>query len=161
MVLGAAIALMFGIAMVQLFRNSGQAFNNSGMESMLIVMANGMADLFGKAYILVAPLIGVIGAFISGSATVSCTLFSSLQFAAATRLSLPTMLIVALQVCGGAMGNMTCVNNIVAACATCGTVGTEGRLMRSNVVPMVIYALLTVLILGGLIVVGYDPFPIN
>ncbi len=77
MVGGAAIALMFGIAMVQLFRNSGAQFNHSGMDSMLIVMANGMADLFGKAYIVVSPLIGVIGAFISGSATVSNTLFSN------------------------------------------------------------------------------------
>lgn len=98
MVGGAAIALMFGIAMVQLFRNSGAQFNHSGMDSMLIVMANGMADLFGKAYIVVSPLIGVIGAFISGSATVSNTLFSTLQFAAAIRLGLPAMLIVAMQV---------------------------------------------------------------
>lgn len=157
MVGGAAIALMFGIAMVQLFRNSGAQFNHSGMDSMLIVMANGMADLFGKAYIVVSPLIGVIGAFISGSATVSNTLFSTLQFAAAVRLGLPAMLIVAMQVMGGAMGNMVCVNNIVSACATCGTVGTEGRLIRSNIVPCLIYAVLTILILGGMIMAGIDP----
>ena len=161
MVGGAAIALLFGIAMVQLFRNSGAAYNNSGMESMLIVMANGLAALFGKAYIIVAPIIGVIGAFISGSATVSCTLFSTLQYAAAVKLGLPTMLIVAMQIMGGAMGNMVCVNNIVSACATCGTIGSEGRLMRSNVVPCLIYAALTILILGGLILAGYNPFPIG
>ena len=79
MVGGAAIALLFGIAMVQLFRNSGAAYNNSGMESMLIVMANGLAALFGKAYIIVAPIIGVIGAFISGSATVSLSLIHILN----------------------------------------------------------------------------------
>ena len=157
MVAGAAIALLFGIAMVQLFKSSGAQFNNSGMDSMLIVMANGMADLFGKAYIVVAPLIGVIGAFISGSATVSCTLFSTLQYAAAVRLGLSTMLILAMQVMGGAMGNMVCVNNIVSACATCGTIGAEGRLMRSNVVPCLIYAALTILILGGLILTGFNP----
>ena len=157
MVGGAAIALLFGIAMVQLFKMSGAEFNNSGMESMLIVMANGLADLFGTAYIIVAPIIGVIGAFISGSATVSCTLFSTLQYAAATRLGLAPMLILAMQVMGGAMGNMVCVNNIVSACATCGTIGAEGRLMRSNVVPCLIYAALTILILGGLIITGFNP----
>ena len=157
MVGGAAIALLFGIAMVQLFKMSGAAYNNSGMDSMLIVMANGLADLFGSAYIVVAPIIGVIGAFITGSATVSCTLFSTLQYAAAVRLGLPTMLILAMQVMGGAMGNMVCVNNIVSACATCGTVGSEGRLMRSDVVPCLIYAALTVLILGGLILTGFNP----
>ena len=157
MVSGAAIALFFGIAMVQLFKNSGAAFNTSGMDSMLLVMAQGLADLFGSAYIVVAPIIGVIGAFISGSATVSCTLFSTLQFAAASRLGLAPMLILAMQVMGGAMGNMVCVNNIVSACATCGTVGREGSLMRSNVVPCLIYAALTVLILGGLIITGFNP----
>lgn len=157
MVGGAAIALLFGIAMVQLFKMSGAQFNNSGMDSMLIVMANGLADLFGKAYIIVAPVIGVIGAFISGSATVSCTLFSTLQYAAAARLGLPTMLILAMQVMGGAMGNMVCVNNIVSACATCGTVGAEGRLMRSDAIPCLIYAVLTILILGGLILTGFNP----
>ena len=71
------------------------------------------------------------------------------------------MLIVAMQIMGGAMGNMVCVNNIVSACATCGTIGSEGRLMRSNVVPCHIYAALTILILGGLILAGYNPFPIG
>ena len=160
MVGGAAIALLFGIAMVQLFRNSGAQFNNSGMESMLVVMAQGLSALFGKAYIIVAPIIGVIGAFISGSATVSCTLFSSLQYESAIILGLPTMLIVAMQIMGGAMGNMVCINNIVSACATCGTIGSEGRLLRSNVIPCLIYAAITILILGGLILSGFDPFPI-
>lgn len=157
MVGGAAIALLFGIAMVQLFKMSGTQFNHSGMDSMLIVMANGLADIFGKAYIIVAPVIGVIGAFISGSATVSCTLFSTLQYAAADRLGLPTMLILAMQVMGGAMGNMVCVNNIVSVCATCGTVGAEGRLMRSDAIPCLIYAILTIIILGGLILMGANP----
>lgn len=165
MLAGAAIALVFGIAMVQLFRNSGIAAAEGAEvmyynKTMLRVMAEGLAGLFGNAYIIVSPLIGVVGAFISGSATVSCTLFSSLQFDTAVLLNLPTMLIVAMQICGGAMGNMVCVNNIVSACATCGTNGAEGRLIRSNVVPCLIYAVLTIIILGGLIVTGYDPYPL-
>lgn len=158
MVSGAAIALLFGIAMVQLFRFSN--VNASGLNSMLIEMARGLAALVGKGYIVVAPLIGVLGAFISGSATVSTTLFSSLQYETATILALPELLIIAMQVSSGAMGNMTCVNNIVAACTTCGTIGAEGRLIRSNVVPMLIYCALTVLILGGAIMMGVNPFPL-
>lgn len=164
MLAGAAIALVFGIAMVQLFRNSGTPAAEGAEvmyynKTMLRVMAEGMAGLFGNAYIIVSPLIGVIGAFISGSATVSNTLFSSLQFDTATLLGLPTMLVVAMQICGGAMGNMVCVNNIVSACATCGTAGAEGRLIRSNVVPCLIYAVCTIIILGGLIVTGFNPNP--
>lgn len=159
MVSGAAIALMFGIAMVQLFRFS--FVNSSGLDSMLLEMAEGLAALAGKAYIVVAPLIGVVGAFISGSATVSTTLFASLQFETATILVLPQLMIVAMQIAGGAMGNMVCVNNIVAACTTCGTSGAEGRLIRSNVLPMLIYCGLIVCILGGAILLGVNPVPLN
>ena len=157
--------ILVALIVIPMHRMNGEqvktAWKDTGtmLAGAAIALVEGMAGLFGSAYIVVSPLIGVIGAFISGSATVSCTLFTSLQFDTAVLLNLPTMLIVAMQICGGAMGNMVCVNNIVSVCATCGTVGREGRLIRSNVVPMLIYAALTILILGGLIVSGFDPYP--
>ena len=48
---------------------------------------------------------------------------------------------VTLQVVGGAMGNMVCIHNIVAACATVGLAGLEGVLIRKNSLPMLIYGL--------------------
>ncbi|MDD3221069.1 MAG: L-lactate permease [Clostridia bacterium] len=156
---GAAVALVFGIAMVQLFRYTD--VNASGMESMLLIMAKGLAAVAGKAYIVVAPLIGVLGSFISGSNTVSNTLFSTLQFETASLLLLPQVLIVALQNLGGAIGNMTCINNIVAACATCGTAGREGLLVRRNAVPMLIYSALVVIIIGiAIFVLKINPMPL-
>ena len=59
MVTGAAIALFFGVAMVQLFRYTN--VDNTGMDSMLLIMAKGLAAIAGKAYIVVAPFIGVLG----------------------------------------------------------------------------------------------------
>lgn len=157
---GAAIALLFGIAMVQLFRYTDA--NTSGMDSMLLIMARGLADIAGKGYIVVAPFIGVLGAFISGSNTVSNTLFSTLQFETATLLVLPQVIIVALQNLGGAIGNMTCINNIVAACATCGTIGREGLLVRRNAVPMIIYSALVILIAGiAIFVLKINPYPLG
>ena len=160
MVSGAAIALIFGIAMVQLFRSSN--VNTSGLDSMILIMARGLADLAGQAYILVAPFIGVLGAFISGSNTVSNTLFSSLQFETATLLAMPQVIIVALQNLGGAIGNMTCINNIVSACATTGTVGREGLLVKRDAIPMVIYSLTMVLIMGiAIFVLKINPYPLG
>ncbi|GLI35652.1 hypothetical protein DAMNIGENAA_30850 [Desulforhabdus amnigena] len=45
----------------------------------------------------------------------------------------------ALQVVGGAMGNMVCIHNIVAASATVGLAGMEGMLIRRNSVPLLLY----------------------
>ena len=159
MVSGAAIALVFGVAMVQLFRSTN--VNTSGLQSMIFVMAKGLADLAGQAYIVVAPFIGVLGAFISGSNTVSNTLFSSLQFETATILAMPQVIIVALQNLGGAIGNMTCINNIVSACATTGTVGREGLLVKRDAVPMIIYSLTMVVLMAVVIfVLKINPYPL-
>ena len=157
---GAAIALLFGVAMVNIFRYTN--VSSDVMDgSMLLIMARGLAALAGKAYVIVAPLIGVLGAFMSGSNTVSNTLFSSLQFETATILAMPQVFIVALQNNGGAIGNMVCVNNVVSACATTGTIGNEGKIIRTNIVPCIIYCAIVVFVLGGAMLMGINPVPLN
>lgn len=157
---GAAIALLFGVAMVNIFRYTN--VSSDVMDgAMLLIMARGLAALAGKAYVIVAPLIGVLGAFMSGSNTVSNTLFSSLQFETATILAMPQVFIVALQNNGGAIGNMVCVNNVVSACATTGTIGNEGKIIRTNIVPCIIYCAIVVIVLGGAMLMGINPVPLN
>ena len=169
---GAAIALLFGVAMVNLYRFTCNAdigrtilageqvaeftYANS---SMLYTMAYALANIFQGVYFVIAPMIGVLGAFMSGSATVSNTLFSSLQFETATLLAMPQVLIVALQCMGAAIGNMTCVNNIVSVCATTGTSRNEGKLIRTNILPCLIYCVVVAVVVGIFIAVGINPMP--
>jgi lactate permease len=54
-------------------------------------------------------------------------------------------MIVALQVVGGAIGSMISVNSVVAVCATVGAVGVEGKLIKRNSIPCLIYGLIVVL----------------
>jgi len=136
---GAAIALLFGVGMTHLMLNSNM--NPLHLDSMMVTMAKAAAGVFGAAWPLVSPFVGVLGAFISGSNTVSNILFSSFQFDVATQLGLSHTLINSLQVIGGAVGNMICVNNVVAVCATVGTIGAEGTIIRRNFFPCVIYGL--------------------
>lgn len=146
---GATIALMFGVAMVQLMLNS--SINPVGLDSMMTTMAKAAAGMFGAAWPLFAPWVGILGAFISGSNTVSNILFAAFQYDVATQLNVSHTLIVALQVIGGAVGNMICVNNVVAACATVGAVGVEGLIIKRNFWPCAIYALAVGLIVSTLI----------
>ena len=154
--LGAAIALFFGVSMVYIYRNTGMNAQLSS-ESMLYAMAEALAGIFRGAYIIIAPFIGVLGAFMSGSNTVSNTLFSGLQFQTAMLVKMSPVLIVALQNIGGAAGNMICVNNVVAACATTGTMGNEGKIIKTNIVPCLIYCAISILVLGGMVLAGMDP----
>jgi len=157
MVSGAAVALIFGVAMVNIYRYTN--IDNADMGSMLVTMAQALANIFKGAYIIIAPFIGVIGAFISGSNTVSNVLFASLQFQTATLTGLPVALVVALQCNGGAIGNMVCINNVVAATATTGTVGNEGRIIRVDFIPCVILCITVIIIIGIAIATGVNPVP--
>ena len=93
----------------------------------------------------------MLGAFISGSNTVSNILFTSLQYETAKLLDISGVLIVALQVLGGGVGNMICVNNAVAVCATVDITGKEGTLIKRNVIPSLAYALIAGIIVTVII----------
>ncbi|MEE0841011.1 MAG: L-lactate permease [Acutalibacteraceae bacterium] len=136
---GAAMALLFGLALVEVMK-----FKNADGLSMMDTMANSLAMVGEKLYVLISPFIGVLGAFVSGSATVSMNLFSNLQYNTAIVLDLPAVFIISMQCVGAAVGNMVCINNAVAASATIGTTGKEGKLIKINAIPMVIYTLVTV-----------------
>ena len=138
-VIPAAIALGFAIAMVQVMLTSGN--NSTGEVGMMVALSRSTADIFQGVWPIFAPFIGILGAFMSGSNTTSNILFSGFQFGVADQIGMSRLIIVALQVVGGAAGNMICVHNVVAACTTVGVLGKEGRVIRTNVIPCVLYAL--------------------
>jgi len=135
------IALIFVIAMVQVMLNSGAHPGAPEAGSMIVVLATLTADVLGPVYPFFAALIGALGAAMAGSNTVSNITFGGFQFEAAQQLGLPTQVIVGAQAVGGAIGNLVAVHNVVAAVATVGLVGQEGRVMRYNLLPLTYYAL--------------------
>ncbi|MBR0459996.1 MAG: L-lactate permease [Victivallales bacterium] len=139
----ASIAIAASVAMVRVMVLS--AGNLSGMEGMLTVVAKQIANVMGRAYIIGAPCIGVLGTFFSGSCTVSDILFVSLQFDTAAMLKLPVATIVALQNVGGGIGSMVRLSGVVAACATVNASGKEGRLILLCCVPVLLLVLLSLL----------------
>lgn len=153
---GAALALLFGLALVEIMK-----YKNTANVSMMDEMANALAMVGKDLYILISPFIGVLGAFVSGSATVSMNLFTNLQYDTATVLDLPTVFIVSMQCVGAAVGNMVCINNAVAASATIGIGGKEGKLIKTNAIPMVIYTLITVAIFYIVSLLGVSPSVIS
>ena len=62
-------------------------------------------------------------------------------------MNLPHLVIVALQNQGGAIGNMVCINNIVATCATTGMMGAEGKLLRAAVLPWLAFYFICIIVM--------------
>ena len=148
---GTALVLAAAVPMARVFINSG--FNQSGLASMPLTLAEMASNLAGQGWPLFAPIIGAMGSFISGSATVSNMMFSLFQFGVAAEIDISGAVIVALQAMGAAAGNMICVSNVVAASATVGLSGCEGLLIRRVLVPL-IYYLTGAGILGGIVIYG-------
>ncbi len=138
---GAAVALLFALPLVRVFINSGTDFNDSGIASMPITLAEGASSIAGNAWPLFAPWIGALGAFVAGSNTVSNLTFSLFQFSTAEQLAISPEVVVATQAVGGAAGNMITIHNIVAASATVGLLGREGDLIRKTIIPTIYYCL--------------------
>ena len=149
---GAALALLFGLALVEIMK-----YKNGAGVSKMDEMANALAMVGQELYVLISPFIGVLGAFVSGSATVSMNLFTNLQYETASALDLPTVFIISMQCVGAAVGNMVCINNAVAASATIGVTGREGKLIKRNAIPMLIYTLITVAIFYIVLALGIEP----
>jgi lactate permease len=136
------IALFAAVALVSIFRGSGVAdiaLNPNSYPSMPLAMAKTVAAIAGNAWPMLASYVGGLGAFITGSNTVSDLLFAEFQWGVAQQLELPRQIIVAAQAVGGAMGNMVCIHNIVAVCAVTGLIGREGMILKRTFWPFLLY----------------------
>jgi lactate permease len=90
---------------------------------------------------IVAPWIGALGAFMTGSTTSSIIFFGVLQHDAAADVGVPRTLVVALQNVGGGIGNVLAVLNVAAICGVLRMTGMEGAILRRTLVPTVVFAL--------------------
>ena len=136
------IALIAAVALVSIFKGSAQ--NPLGYDSMPLAMAKVCASAAGSAWPALASYIGGLGAFITGSNTVSDMLFANFQWDVAQQLQFnvkQSIAVIAAQGAGGAMGNMICVHNIVAACAVTGLIGREGDILKQTIWPFLLYSI--------------------
>ena len=104
------------------------------VQAGLVQALAGAATATGPAWPMLAPWVGVLGTFITGSATASNILFTELQLAAADGLALPPLAMAAAQNLGAAIGNVLAPHNIIAGAATVGLVGREGDVLRRTLV---------------------------
>ncbi|MFP4418504.1 MAG: L-lactate permease, partial [Chitinispirillaceae bacterium] len=139
MIVPASVALVFTLGMVYIMMETGEA---TRMDSMLIVLAKAAASVAGSVWYVVAPFVGAMGTFISGSNTVSDIMFGPFQYSTARTAEIAPAPILALQAVGGAAGNMIAIHNVVAALTTVGLIGREGVIIRKNIWVCLGYCLL-------------------
>ena len=133
-----AMALIIILIFVQIMLNSG--VNNSGLPNMIISAAYIFSGAGQVITILIAPIIGALGAFVAGSATVSNLLFSSIQQSAALISGNQESIIMAMQGMGASAGNVIAIHNILAALAIVGLgAQAEKQVLKINLSYLLIY----------------------
>jgi lactate permease len=126
------IALLAALVFVKLLLVGGD-------KALTITIGKALADLAGGSWQYFAAYLGGLGSFFSGSNTVSNLTFGGIQQTIAANLNLNLTTILAVQSVGGAMGNMVCINNIVAVCSVLGLTAVEGKILKKTVWPLLLY----------------------
>jgi lactate permease len=116
---------------------------NSGMTDAL---ARGLAGFAGVLFPLVAPWIGALGAFMTGSNTNSNVVFALLQLRTAQLLSYPVAVILAGQTAGAGLASVVAPAKIVVGTSTADLAGREGEVMRKMMPYIIVLVLLTSLL---------------
>lgn len=129
-----SIAVVFLITFSRIMNASGE----------ILVLAEGTAFITGEYYSLFAPLIGGIGAFISGSNVSSNILFANFQESIAKVLAIKTPIILAAQTSGGATGALIDPAKILLGATTVNVSGREGEILRK----LLKYFLAIIVLLG-------------
>jgi lactate permease len=112
---------------------------------MVSLISTAMADVSGNFYPLLAPFVGAIGAFMTGSNTNSNVLFGAFQQQVALMLSLRVPIVLALHNAGAAVGSVFAPAKIIVGCSTVGLAGQEGGALRSSTkYGLIIIALLAI-----------------
>ncbi len=112
--------------------------NFSGMASTMALALSHTGTFFP----FVAPLIGWIGVFLTGSDTSSNALFCNLQAITAQQIGVPDVLMVTVNTTGGVTGKMISPQSISIACAAVGMVGKEAQLLRFTLKYSIFFCLL-------------------
>lgn len=133
------IALMGALVLVQLLMLTEQR-GHASIPAATSIIGAAAAHALGGLWQFVAVWLGALGAFFSGSATISNLTFGVVQARLASEAGLSVPGILALQSAGAALGNMVCIHNIVAVCSILGLERAEGTILKQAAVPMVVYA---------------------
>jgi len=132
--ISSSLSIMLMVTMVAIMQQSG----------MTETLAQGLANAVGKAFPLIAPWIGAIGAFMTGSNTNSNVVFAGLQMRTAELLSYSVPAILAGQTAGAAIASIAAPTKVVVGASTAGMAGAEGEILRA----LVGYVVLLIVFIG-------------
>jgi lactate permease len=109
---------------------------------MTVALARGLSNLVGGVYPLFTPIVGMVGAFATGSNTNSNVLFGLLQKEMAGLIGVSPIVLLAAQTTGGALGSMIAPAKLAVGTSTNELKGREGEILRYTLPVGIVIALI-------------------
>jgi len=117
-----------------------------GYSGMIASIATVLVMITGSFYPLIAPIIGALGTFVTGSDTSANVLFGSLQAEAAIASGANQYWIAAINTGGATAGKMISPQSIAIAVAATNLTGKEGKILASAIKICIVYVIILGLI---------------
>ena len=102
-------------------------------SGIIMSVAGGVTNITGSFYPLIAPFIGAIGTFMTGSNTSANLLFGALQNVAAENLNINRYWLTASNSTGATLGTMISLQSLSIVAATVGITGRENIVLKKTV----------------------------
>ncbi|MHC1782593.1 MAG: L-lactate permease [Anaerolineaceae bacterium] len=115
-------------------------------SGMTMLLASGLSLSLGQAFPIVSPLVGMLGAFATGSNNNSNVLFAPMQKGVAVLLGLNPAALAASQTAGGSIGSMIAPAKIGIGASTSGQTGREAEILRITLPVSLVIGLITGLV---------------
>jgi lactate permease len=144
-----ASAVFFAIAYI--INHSGKGLDwtlADPQNNMVVVLADASTALFGQAYPLIAPFLGLLGGFVSGSETSSIAMFTALHLSIAEKIGAFGLVIAAASGIGGGLASVISPAKLQNAAASIDRIGEEAGVLRVTfVISLIITAVAAILTL--------------
>ncbi|MBI9043117.1 MAG: L-lactate permease [Anaerolineaceae bacterium] len=130
-----ASAAFFAIA--YLINHSGKGLDWTLTDlnnNMVYVIANASAEAFGRMYPAIAPFLGLLGGFISGSETSAIAMLTAIHLSTAEKIGAVGLLVAAASGIGGGLASVISPSKLQNAAASIDRIGEEGNILRTTFV---------------------------
>jgi lactate permease len=134
-----AAAVFFAIAFVLNHSGKGADWQLvDASRNMINVVAAASAQTFGSLYPLIAPFLGLLGGFISGSEASSIAMLTRLHLSTAETIGAAGLLIAAASGIGGGLASVISPAKLQNAAASIDRIGEEAHVIRTTFVISII-----------------------
>ncbi len=95
-----------------------------------VVLAQGIAGVLGNKYLILAPFVGMLGTFMTGSNMSSNILFGNFQMTTSSLLGVNSAAVLGAQTAGASVGAAISPSNIMMGSTTANCPGKEGEVLK-------------------------------